>query len=232
MHLEDMLVGAEDAVNLRRCSVLVPGHRASKGACERNDFAVNVRIAFARDHRGAHVVNPDAAVFLPDVIVTGETDAVERLAHEFTAELLLNETTVERPGGFRSALRNCGRSIWGHPDFDFDVPVADEWLERLMRRSGRAGRLGLRHHLLHGGVEFLRVFTGQRQADRNEGRAEVSDAVFHRVVCLSVDVPSCFSDTTNERGGPGRIFCRAHAGIMTVTARQRQAAMTTRAPPH
>src|SRR5262245_65260191 len=98
-----MLVAAEDAENLLRLFVLIASHRAGVIAAERDNFAAGVSVAFARDHRGAHVVNPDAAVFLPDVIVADETNPAERLAHDFAAELLLNETALERPRVFRGA---------------------------------------------------------------------------------------------------------------------------------
>ena len=156
MHFEDVLVVAEDAVNLRCCLVFLAGHRAGVVASKGDDFAAGVRIAFARDHGRAHVVNPDAAVFLPDIVVAGETDSVKRFAHEFATELLLNEAALECPGAFRGAFRDRGRCLRVHPHLDFSVPIADERFERLVGGAGRAGRLSLLHHLFQFGIQFLR----------------------------------------------------------------------------
>ena len=94
VHFKHMLVLIKDALDLCGCLVLFAGHRASVTASEGDDFAVAVRITFAYDHGGAHVINPDTAVFLSDVVVTCEADSMKRLAHEFATEFLLNESAL------------------------------------------------------------------------------------------------------------------------------------------
>ena len=81
VHFENVLVGTKDAIDLCRCLVLLARHRTGVTASESDDFAATVGVTFAYDHRGAHVVNPDAAVLLSDVVVTGEADSMEGLAH-------------------------------------------------------------------------------------------------------------------------------------------------------